>query len=74
MSGWYFDNEELKAILLGKVEFKKCPFCDNDGRQWYDGNTGLGAGPSPPIGVAEEDLASDICGECDGLSLLFSIK
>ena len=71
---WNLYNEELRDIILGKTTFRKCPCCDNNGRVYYDGNTGLGVGPCPPAGIAEEDIADDTCDDCHGLGFIQNFK
>lgn len=66
------DRDELRAIALGKFKASKCPCCDNEGRVWYDGETGLGAGPNVPIGISEENIASEPCDNCEGVG--FTIR
>ena len=65
-----FDENELRDIIFGKTTFRKCPACDNKGRVYYDGNTGFGVGPSPPVGVPVEDIDQDRCDGCHGLGYL----
>ena len=65
-----FDNEELKKLLFGRFDVRKCPACDCNGDQWFDGRTGLGVSPTPPD-IDEEWIASELCTECDGLAYLY---
>ncbi len=67
-----FSNEELRDIILKKVTYEKCPMCDNNGQEWWDGATGLGASPFPPPGVDPDDLAHGDCDNCAGLAFIQS--
>ena len=44
MNEFTFTKEELLAIILGKVQYRKCPCCDNHGLEYWDEN-GMGVGP-----------------------------
>lgn len=61
------DRNEVRALAFGKFLATKCPCCDNEGRVWFDGKTGLGAAPYPPGGVATEDIAWEPCDVCEGV-------
>lgn len=41
------DKEETRDLILGKLKYRKCPCCDNQGMEYWDGQTGMGANPSP---------------------------
>jgi hypothetical protein len=64
------DIEELKYLIKGKIQWRKCPECDNNGLQYFDGSTGLGVAPYPLPGIPEEDLASENCDNCYGLAYI----
>jgi hypothetical protein len=68
------NRQEIRAICLGKFSARKCPACDNDGREYYDGRTGLGAGPMPPDGIPEDDIASEPCANCDGVGYILKFE
>lgn len=58
----------MRDIIFGRVQYRKCPACDNDGMIHYDGETGDGANPYPIPNC--ECPAEDACEECDGLAYL----
>lgn len=35
-----FTNEQLRDIIFGRVQHRKCTACDNNGIQYYNGETG----------------------------------
>jgi hypothetical protein len=61
------DLENLKDFIEGRISFRKCPCCDNNGKVYYDGSTGLGASSSP-AGIDPEWLTWDNCDNCYGLA------
>ena len=65
-----FRNEELRDIILGKTTFKKCLSCDNNGQEWWDGDTGLGVGSVPPTGIPHENISHVDCDNCNGLGYI----
>ena len=65
-----FTIEEVREIIQGKVNFRKCPCCDNNGQEWWDGATGTGVGPSAPANCAEDDICHDDCQACHGLAYI----
>ncbi len=62
-------KDQLRDIILGKVTFRKCPSCDNNGVEYWCGLTGAGAGPfaRPEWG---ENCESGDCENCDGLGYI----
>jgi len=67
-------NEELRSIALGKFTARKCPSCDNNGIEYWDGNTGLGAGPNPPKDIPKEDVSFGSCENCNGIGYILQIQ
>ena len=67
-----FTNEIVRGIISGQISAKKCPCCDNNGQEWWDGMTGLGVGSAPPVGVPVENLSNGDCENCDGLAYLIA--
>lgn len=65
VSRYGLDNEDVYRMMRGNYRFKKCPSCDINGRQYYDGSTGLGVS-NTPAGIPLDDLAEDTCDECNG--------
>ena len=66
-----FSNEELRDIILGRVTYRKCPACDANGQQYWDGESGMGVGPFPPAGINPDDIASGDCQDgCNGLGYI----
>jgi len=63
------DLEETRDLILGKLKYRKCPYCDNTGREYWDGDTGLGVSPSP-IGIDPDKLAQGPCDNCEGLGFI----
>lgn len=66
----FYTKEEVRGIIQGKLSYRKCPCCDNDGLEWWDGMTGLGVGPSPPHTCSVEDLSSGQCQSCGGVAYI----
>jgi len=69
-----FTASKIRSICLGKFSAKKCPCCDNDGIVYFDGNTGLGVGPTPPGGLQKEDIGIDTCDNCFGVGFILTIQ
>jgi hypothetical protein len=67
-------KEEVRAICLGKFTARKCPCCNNEGKEYWDGNTGMGASPHPPPGIAPEDIAWGFCETCDGVAFILTFQ
>lgn len=63
------DIEELKDLIKGKIQWRKCPECDNNGLQYFDGATGMGVSASPS-GIDPEELAWENCDNCHGLAYI----
>lgn len=60
-----FDSHELRRIIFGKDVFRKCPACDNEGREYWDEN-GCPARPSPLPEWGDNYVSGD-CEQCNGL-------
>jgi hypothetical protein len=67
----YYELEkcELRDIIFGRVQYKKCPACDTDGYVWYNGETGCAALPSPDPSWGEWTECQE-CDECNGLGYI----
>ena len=63
-----FTSEGLREIILGKVEFKKCLCCDNNGKQ-YSNDDGC-----PPLPYPHPDWGDDVegieCENCEGVGFV----
>ncbi len=61
-------TEKLRRIALGKIVFKKCPCCDNNGRQyWEETGTSVLPYPHPNWG---DDYESGPCDNCEGVGYI----
>lgn len=67
----WLENEEVRALALHKLSFVKCPCCDMNGLQYWDGRTGLGVNNSP-VGLDTEDMCFGGCEECDGVGFILT--
>ena len=65
MNTFVFDKEELRNIILGKVTYRKCPSCDNDGREYWD-ETGASVLPYPHPDWGDNYNTGN-CENCDGI-------
>lgn len=65
-----FSRDELRGIILGKIQYRKCPNCDVNGREYWDEN-GEGAGPYPRPEWGD-NYESGSCENCDGLGYIQS--
>ena len=63
------DFSDLYKLVRGQVDVKKCPCCDINGHQYWDGSTGMGLNSSP-AGIDPENLERDACENCAGLGFL----
>lgn len=61
--------DELYKYVRGQIIARKCPCCDSNGRQYWDGKTGEGVKDNPS-GIDPEWLESDGCDNCNGLGFL----
>lgn len=68
MNEFTFDKEDLLDIILGKVQYRKCPCCDSNGLQFWD-EDGMGLGPYPRQEWGE-DYGQGPCDNCDGLGYI----
>ena len=60
-------NSELRDIILGKTTYKKCPGCDQNGREYWE-ETGTVVLPYPLATWISHD--SGLCQSCDGLGYI----
>jgi len=63
------DTHEVRDLILGKLKYRKCPCCDNQGLEYWDGSTGMGVNPSP-AGIDPENLSWGFCENCSGLGFI----
>lgn len=63
-----FEKEDLRKLILGKITYRKCPNCDNDGQEYWDEN-GEGVCPHPREEWGENYNQGD-CENCDGLGYI----
>jgi len=66
-SQYGIDLEDLQLLCKGKIQWRKCPDCDVNGLQYWDGKTGEGVNTSPS-GIDPEWLERGGCETCLGLS------
>ena len=64
------DAEELQAICKGKISWTKCPDCDTNGWQYWDGEIGEGVCNNPSY-INPERVDRDGCETCGGIAYLF---
>jgi uncharacterized protein with PIN domain len=58
--------EELRDIILGKFQFRRCPRCDNEGRTWGTEN-----GIEIPPQEANPNIHTwEPCESCSGLAYI----
>lgn len=65
------DFDDLYKMVRGKVNITKCPCCDSNGIQYWDGETGEGVKDNPS-GINPEWLERGPCENCHGLGFLLS--
>lgn len=63
------DLEELQDLIKGKIKARKCPDCDVNGIQYWDGATGEGVN-NTPSGIDSKNLESCSCETCYGLGYI----
>lgn len=62
------ETKWLRDVILGKITFRKCPCCDNNGREYWDEN---GDGVSPfPRPEWNGNFDSGECENCGGLGFI----
>lgn len=66
-----YDQEVVKGIILGTIKYRKCPSCDNNGRIYWDGQTGMGESSSPS-NIDPEWLDYGTCPYCEGLGYILT--
>lgn len=65
-----FSKHDLQDLCKGKIQWRKCPDCDVNGIQYWDGDTGMGVS-SNPSGIDAEKIDSGSCETCGGVAYLF---
>lgn len=63
------DAEEVRDLILGKLKYRKCPCCDNNGTVYWDGKTGEGESSSPS-GIDPEWISYGGCENCKSLGYI----
>ena len=63
-----YDIEDFRKIILGKITFKKCPCCDNNGVEYWD-ETGTSVLPYPHKSWGDK-YESGKCENCGGLGFI----
>jgi hypothetical protein len=67
-NGVNVDIDFLRAIILGKVQFRKCPCCDMEGLIYFnDDDSPALASPKAEWG---DEYHSEDCENCDGLAFI----
>lgn len=72
MSCSILEWEEIRLLARKKAHYVKCPCCDIDGLQYWDGATGEGVSNSPS-GIDPEWLERGNCENCEGIGFLFEL-
>jgi hypothetical protein len=68
MNHFELSRDEFRAIILGKITYRKCPCCDSEGLEYWDENgNGTGPCPRPEWG---DNYESGLCDNCDGLGFI----
>ena len=62
------EKEWLRKVISGKITFKKCLCCDNNGREYWDEN-GVSVLPYPHPDWGE-DYCDGPCQNCDGIGFV----
>lgn len=62
------NTDYLRDIILGHVQFRKCPACDNAGREYWD-ETGTAVLPYPHPDWGD-NYESGPCEYCNGLGYI----
>ena len=60
--------QQLRDIITGKRHYRKCPRCDNDGKEYWD-ETGTSVLPYPHPDWGD-NYDSGPCENCDGLGFI----
>jgi hypothetical protein len=65
MSAIFIEIDDLRDIITGKAQFRKCPACDKNGREYWD-ETGVSVLPYPHPDWGD-NYESGLCEECSGI-------
>lgn len=67
---WYVDAEAMRALILGKITWKRCFSCKN-GLVWVDGE--FGEVVSEHVVDPEDSIRfyTDTCEDCCGVGFVF---
>jgi hypothetical protein len=57
------DSDDLRAIITGKVKYRKCPFCNDKGRVFSIDDENYFTEPK----AEWSNYVDDYCDNCDGL-------
>lgn len=70
MKYFEFTAGELRRIIFGKDNFRKCPSCDKEGKEyWNEDGSLVGSAPLPEWG---DNYQRGDCQDCDGLGYVCS--
>ena len=67
----WIETEYLRRVILGQMTFKKCPACDNSGREYWD-ESGISVLPYPHKDWGD-NYDSGPCSNCGGLGYIENI-
>lgn len=59
------ENDYLRRIILGHINFRKCPACDNQGIGFQTWNES-----GEPCLPTDETAWRETCEECDGVAFI----
>ena len=64
-----FDTQELRQLINGDFQFRRCTWCDGLGTVWCDNDIGevVAASSVTPEGIDDCRFYKDYCEDCDGL-------
>lgn len=66
------DTKELRAMLTGEVNVRKCPACDKEGKEYWDEN---GCSPLPyPHPDWGDNYDCGQCESCKGVGYIWNLK
>ena len=66
----YFDQQDLKDLCKGKIQWRKCQDCDANGIQYWDGFTGEGVCNNPSH-IHPDRIDYGGCDTCGGIGYIF---
>ena len=69
---WSFDPEAMRAMILGKVTWRRCFACV-EGKVWVDGEEGIVVSQSFVDEHGPDDIRfyRDCCEDCHGVGFVF---